>query len=233
MELSNTLISIIDGGTGYNAQTLSVSVSPPDDLNGLQAVAGVNVSTSGVINSVYFTNNGSGYFSSPTITITDNASRSGNSNCAISVNGETSPTGGNGLTRYITKKVVLTPGNESGDLRVFYTAYRPLGSNINIYYKVLNGNDTQPFEDSNWVLMTNVGNNNAFSRSRNDLYEYEAAPGTEGVADNYLTYISTTGQSYSTFNEFAIKIVLSTDDKTNVPFLIDMRAVAVPAGIGL
>jgi hypothetical protein len=232
MELSNTLINIIDGGTGYNAETLSVSVSPPDDLNGLQAIAGVNVS-SGIINSVYFTNIGSGYFSTPTITITDNASRSGNSNCVISINGETSATGGNGLTRYITKKVVLTPGNESGDLRVFYTAYRPLGSNISVYYKVLNGNDSQPFEDSNWVLMTNVGVNSAFSRSRDDLYEYEAAPGTNGVADNYIEYTSVTGQTYSTFNQFAIKIVLSTNDKTNVPFLTDMRAVAVPSGIGL
>jgi hypothetical protein len=232
MELSNSLITLVNGGTGYNVETLSVVVSLPDDVNGEQALAGVNV-TSGVIDSVYFTNNGSGYYSTPTITITDDTTRSGNSNCEIIVNGETSPNGGNGLTRYVTRKVSLTPGNESGDLRVFYTAYRPLGSNINVYYKVLNANDTQPFEDSNWVLMTNVGNDRTYSRSRDDLYEYEAAPGTNNVEDNFISYTSVSGQTYSSFNQFAIKIVLSTSDKTNVPFLTDMRTVALPPGTGV
>jgi hypothetical protein len=232
MELSNSLITLVNGGTGYNVSTLSISVSPPDDINGLQATAGINVA-SGIIDNVYFINNGSGYYSTPTITISDNTTRSGNSNCEININGETSTNGGNGIAKYITKKVTLSPGNESGDLRVFYTAYRPLGSNINVYYKVLNANDTQPFEDSNWVLMTTVGNDRTFSRSRDDLYEYEAAPGVNNVQDNYISYTSSNGQTYSLFSQFAIKIVLSTNDKTSVPFLTDMRAIALPPGTGV
>jgi hypothetical protein len=49
-----------------------------------------------------------------------------------------------------------TQANDSGDLRVFYTAYRPKGTNIYVYYKILNRNDIQPFENSKWQLMTTV-----------------------------------------------------------------------------
>jgi hypothetical protein len=231
MELSNTTVTVSDGGTGYNVATTTVTVSAPDDNNGTQAYATANIS-GGVIQSVDFITAGSGYFKTPTITVLDNATRSGNSNTSIVVHGETSSSGGNGLAKYFTKRVVLTPGNESGDLRVFYTAYRPLGTNINVYYKILNNNDNQEFDAGDWQLMTNISNTNTYSQSRNDLYEFEAAPGTGNIADNAISYTNTSGTTYTSFNQFAIKIVMSTNDNTNVPFLTDIRAIALPPGTG-
>ena len=149
------------------------------------------------------------------------------------VHGETAQSGGNGIAKYFTKKVVLSSGNDSGDLRVFYTAYRPYGTNISVYYKTLNRNDTQSFEDSSWQLMTTVGNSNTFSNTRDDVYEFEAAPGTGNAADNVISYTSVAGINYTSFSQFAIKIVLSTNDKTNVPFLTDIRAIALPSGTGM
>ena len=232
LELSNDSITLIDGGTGYNAATLSVSVSLPDDVDGIQASANVTLSGN-VISSVYFTDVGSGYWTTPTITISDDTTRSGNSNVAILVHGETSSYGGNALTKYITKKVVLTPGNDSADLRVYYTAYRPIGTNILVYYKILNRNDSQAFEDSEWQLMTTIGNNTTYSRSRSDLYEFVAAPGVNGVADDVISYTSSNGLVYNDYSQFAIKIVLATNDNTNVPFLTDIRALALPSGSGI
>jgi hypothetical protein len=53
-ELSNSLISITNGGSGYNASCTSVTISPPTGKNGEQAyatanVVGGNINTAGVV----------------------------------------------------------------------------------------------------------------------------------------------------------------------------------------
>ena len=231
LQLSNSTVTISNGGTGYSNAT-TISVSAPDDVYGTQAYASANI-TSGVITSIDFVNTGFGYQSNPVITISDPTTRSGNSNTSIVVHGETSTSGGNGLSKYFTKKVVLSTGNDSGDLRVYYTAYRPYGTNISVYYKILDRNDTQHFEDSTWQLMTTTTNVNTFSNTRDNLYEFEVAPGIGNAAYNAISYTSNTGITYTKFSQFAIKIVLSTNDNTNVPFLKDIRAIALPSGTGM
>jgi hypothetical protein len=235
MGLSNTIVTIIDGGTGYNGNTSNLSVvtvSAPDDAAGVQAIATANV-VAGVIQDIIFTEPGSGYLKTPTITITDPTTRGSNANVSIVVNGETDPSGGNGIAKYFTKKVVLTPGNDSGDLRVYYTAYRPKGTNIYVYYKILNRNDNQTFEDSSWQLMTTLSGSVNYSSSPENLIEFECAPGINGVVDDVISYTSTSGVTYTQFSQFAIKIVLATNDNTNVPFLTDVRALALPPGTGI
>jgi hypothetical protein len=156
-----------------------------------------------------------------------------NSNVAISVSGETSALGGNGYSKYFTKKVVMVPGNDAGDLRVYYTAYKPNGAEIYVYYKILNSADTSVFEQQNWQLMTQVKGQNVFSTSRTNLIEYEWAPGINNIANNYISYTSTNGKTYNSFIQFAIKVIMATNDRTNVPFLNDIRAIALPSGTGL
>jgi hypothetical protein len=231
MELTNTSITIVDGGTGYNVETTTVTVSTPNESTGTQAIATANIS-GGVIESIDFINPGSGYTTTPTITVSDDTTRSGNSNTSFIVHGETSSSGGNGIAKYFTKQVILTPGNDSGDLRVYYTAYRPFGTNIYVYYKILNRNDTQTFEEGNWQLMTPISNISNYSQNRDDLYEFQVAPGTGNVADNFVSYTSATGETYTSFSQFAIKVVMSTNDKTTVPFLTSLTAIALPSGVG-
>ena len=234
MELSNSVIGITASGNGYNVLSTTVTVSAPD-ISGTTATAGVTANANGAITSCYIITPGSGYIKTPTITISDPTTRSGNSNTSVVVYGETSPKGGNSWAKYFTKKVVLTPSNDSGDLRVFYTAYRPTGTNIFVYYKILNRNDTQNFEDGSWQLMATLSNPNTFSLSRDNLIEFEAAPGIyeSNQANNNISYTSTTGQTYNEYSQFAIKIVLATNDNTVIPYLTNLRALALPPGTGI
>ena len=119
------------------------------------------------------------------------------------------------------------------DLRVYFTAYRPPNTNIYVYYKVLSRSDTQVFETGNWQLMTLINNSGSiYSSTRGDTYEFVAAPGTSGVAQNYVSYASNVnGVVYRNFNQFAIKIVLATSDNTYVPYLTDVRAIALPSSV--
>jgi hypothetical protein len=128
---------------------------------------------------------------------------------------------------------VLTPSNDSSDLRVYYTAYKPLGSRINVYYKVINRNDTQLLDDQNWTLMTDIGEQPySYSISRDNLREYVAAPGTLNTPSNQITYTSSDGTSFTSFSQFLIKIVMSTSDTTKVPVIQDLRVLALPSGSG-
>jgi len=235
MGIGNNVISIINPGYGYNVQNTIVTISSPD-IGSTSTTLGFTANANGAITSVYTITPGSGYITTPTITISNPSTRSGNANAVVIVTGETSSKGGNSYAKYFTKKVVLAPGNDSADLRVFYTAYKPLGTAIYVYYKILNSADTAPFESGNWQLMTTLQNPNTYSTNRADLYEYESAPGifASNQANNSISYTSsTTGQTYDSFIQFAIKIVLATSDNTNVPFLTDIRALALPSGTGI
>jgi hypothetical protein len=232
MGIQNNVISLVTGGRGYNdASNVTVTISPPDVGSDI-AVLGVDIANNGTTNtvsSVYVVYPGSGYITSPTISIYG----SNTSPASAVVYGETSPKGGNSLAKYFTRKVVLTPANESGDLRVYYTAYKPFGTRVDVYFKILNKNDTQAFDDGTWQLMTQMDNANVFSTSKTDLIEYEFAPGENNQPYNSISYTSTNGQTYTTFNQFAIKVVLSSSDSTIVPFLTDIRALALPSGTGI
>jgi len=238
MSLANTDINVTSGNTigvtaNYSSTPPAVTISAPTAVGGTQAFATANLvynpaTTGFYVDRINITTPGSGYIETPTITIASN----GTVSATATVSGETSAKGGNGLARYITKPVVLSVDNISGDLRVYYTAYKPLGSQVYVYYKILNNNDTATLNDQNWKLMTNIGESpNSFSLSRDDLREYVAAPGTGGQADNQISYTSTSGSTFTTFSQFAIKIVLATSDTTKTPIVHDLRVLALPSGV--
>lgn len=228
--LANNNFIIIDGGTGYSNSSV-ITISRTSNTTGETAIVNPVVKANGEIDRIDVIYPGSGYASTPTITI-DDPNRSGNSNAEIIIAGETSSRGGNALLRYITKPVTLAPGFDAGDIRVYFTAYRPVNSDIYVYYKILDRNDVQQFADSDWQLMTMISGDSLYSSSRNDVREFVAAPGIDLVADNKVSYVSkSSGETYINFYQFAIKIVLSSPDSTRVPYLIDLRAIALPEAI--
>jgi hypothetical protein len=229
-ELSNSVITLTSGGTGYNANTTSVTISSPTGSGGSQAYAAANVAN-GVIQSIYLTSNGSGYITTPTVTIIDANNTPGTGATAI-ITGETSKNGGNITAKYVTKKVVLDASLDSGDMNVYLTAYRPVNTDILVYYKILNRNDTQRFDDGSWQLMTMINNSGSlYSQTRSDTYEYVFAPGDSGVDQGYVSYTSITGQTYTSFSQFAIKVVLISSDHTYTPFANDLRVIALPSNV--
>jgi len=229
-ELSNTLITLVSGGSSYNANATSVTVSAPTGTGSSQAYASANI-VGGVVQSVYLTNVGSGYITTPTITITDANTTPGTGASAL-FTGETSKSGGPATAKYVTKKVILDPGYDAGDMNVYLTAYRPVNTDINVYYKILNRNDTQNFDDGTWQLMTKINSSGStYSATRSDLYEFSFAPGTSGTSQGYVSYTSTNNQTYTSFSQFAIKVVLTSTDSTYTPFLTDIRAIALPSNV--
>jgi hypothetical protein len=217
-------IVIVSGGSGYaNSADVAVTITGG---NGSGATATANV-VSNTIDKIFITNAGAGYTTSPTFTITPGSG--GGSGAVVLYNGEDKKSGGNADVRYITRRVTLADGFDSGDLRVYLTAYKPSGSNIHVYYKLLSKSDPDAFTDKNYQLMTQLGNPNFVSTGDFDYRELKFAPGQNGVPDNSISYDSN-GTSYSSFRTFAIKVVLRGTSTVDVPKVRDVRVIALPAG---
>jgi len=108
---------------------------------------------------------------------------------------------------YITRKVTLA--NASTSLKVIFDAIVFSSAYVDVFYKVLQSDDTTPFENIEWTAMTI---DKAISESKGYVdfreYTYEVS-GLEG------------------FIAFAVKMVMRGTKSTEPPFIQDFRAIAL------
>ena len=226
LSLANSDMVVSNTGLYTSSPTLSVAISGG---GGSGATAVANVVQSGanwIVDRIFITNPGLGYKTSPAVTITGGTSTYP---AIASVNGEDKKNGGNSVCRYLTKKITLADGFNSGDLRVYLTAHKPADSSIDVYYKLLAAGDLENWSDREWQLMTQIDNVNYYSTNINDFAELTFAPGINNVANNSIVYNSTYSGQFNDFNSFSIKIVLSGTNTIDIPRLRDFRAIVIPA----
>jgi len=82
---------------------------------------------------------------------------------------------GSAAARHIAKKVNFAKDRFAEDIRVFMTAYRPVGTDIKVYAKVHNSQDPEPFDDKAWTPLEYVTSTSTYSSSEdpNNFIEYE------------------------------------------------------------
>jgi hypothetical protein len=92
---------------------------------------------------------------------------------ANSIN-ESYPSGGSTAAKYVSKRVVLAEGQDAEDLVVYLSAYKPSNTNIEVYAKLLNGDDSEGIETKWWTpLSQNTSSAVVSSRiDRNDFREF-------------------------------------------------------------
>ena len=121
----------------------------------------------------------------------------------------------------------MADGFDAGDIRVYLDCNRPVGTDINVYYKVKSGEDAAPFEDKKWQLMSKLNDN--FSKDQNQVIELEYRASLDM---NRISYVEN-GTTYplgGKFKYYAIKIVLTATSASVVPYVANFRAIATPAG---
>jgi hypothetical protein len=129
---------------------------------------------------------------------------------------------GGAQARYITRRVTLNNNMVSTGLTVFVDVNRQPGTKIEVYYKVLNQNDANGFDNQPYVLMNPI------------LTPGSGLPTTDAtsyVSDTYqalnITYHDiTTNTLYNNFNVFAIKICMYSSNPAIVPQIKNFRAIA-------
>ena len=237
------LQSEIGGDTGRYASKNAVdgntsvfTVSAPDVGTNTATIA-ANVSGDGKINDIKVVNPGSGYLTTPTITL---ASITNSTNPVVKIIGEgangsnmlsantENSRGGNITARYVSRRVTLEEGFDASDLRVYMNAYKPRGSNIYVYYKVLSAEDSENFDDKPYILMSQDTSEGLFSLNENDFKEYVFKTTDEKI--NYTSNDSTT--VYTNFRTFAVKVVFTRDldiqtTYIGIPKVSDLKVIAL------
>jgi len=223
-ELANADFTIEKAGAGYpNSTDIGLTISDYRGTGIANAYATTN--STGSIVSVNVTDAGYGYINTATVVITaDNATTT---NGSIVITSEASSRGGPALAKYISRPVTLAEGFDAGDIRVFLTAYKPSGTDIKVYYKVKSADDPDPFNSKDYTLMNQKTKSTIYSglNSFNNKIEYEYEPFD---TLNSISY-STSTTTFTSFNQYSIKIVLLSESTTKYPIVYDMRAIALPA----
>jgi hypothetical protein len=224
--ISNADITITNEGSGWVANS-NVALTISGGGATVTAIGYAIGNTSGTgtgsngISSIIITDGGAGYINTANITVL-----SGSNTQILSVSSELNPSGGPIIAKHVSKVVTLKEGFDSGDLRVWLTAYKPTGTDIRVYYKIRNSLDPISFEKRPWVLMEQKSPpSTSYSLNSYDNKEYEYRP---YASANSLTYTSGTN-TYRSFNQYAIKIALISDNTVIYPVVYDMRAIALPA----
>ena len=217
--------TITNAGTGYTANAIITITGAKG--SGATATAVANLIT-GQIDTIEVTSSGSGYTENVSATIAAPSVPSGNTTATVIIDSETDSKGGPAVARYITRKVTLADGFDANMVRVYITAYQPVPTTIEVYYKIVADEDETNFDERPYVRMINVqpGDetllNTNKSQVETDFLEYLYIPSTADTS-----YINSNGVAYSNFRTFAIKIVMRTSDTNYVPIIRDLRALAL------
>ena len=217
LPITSSSIVVDNPGSGYINTAPTITVT--EDNCAANAVLKVFQNVEHLI----VTSPSGGYWKTPTITITETGSTS---NATAVIKGETDASGGNALARYISKTVNLKLAAD--DLIVYLDCVRPLGSHVNVYYKVKSSIDLESFESKKWQLMNKVSD--IYSPDKKTFVQLQYKPTYD--ENNALSYLQD-GVKYplgNKFDQFAIKITMLTSDPTITPIVANMTVLALPAG---
>jgi hypothetical protein len=161
------------------------------------------------------------------------------SNAAIGDSEDNVKSGGDSKTRYITRRVTLAEGQDAEDLKLYVDAYRPAGTQVYAYYKVLHREDSDTFNDARWIPMSIATDSTVISdpENRDDFVELEFDTPSYGTYNsgqyanssptNIVYYRNSQNALFSGFKYFAVKIVLTSESTSNPPRIRDLRVIAL------
>jgi hypothetical protein len=146
------------------------------------------------------------------------------------VTGETGVTGGNCITKYISQKISLASDNDAEDLKVYLSSYKPAGSEIKVYAKLLNAEDIDNFETKSWFELE-PKTTNVFSNNRNEKdyreFEYNIPVAMKTGPLGEVEYTNSTGIEFLGYRNYMIKICLTGTNSAIVPKVKDLRCLAL------
>ena len=146
---------------------------------------------------------------------------------------EDAQSGGAALNKYISQIITLAEGQDAEDLSVFLSAYRPPGTDVKVYCKLLNASDGETLSQKYWIEMPKLGEGDITYSSISNRFNFKEF--SYGLPTSMMTgpngevqYTATVGGApFTSYKYYAIKIVLTADSSAVVPRVADMRAIAL------
>ena len=138
--------------------------------------------------------------------------------------------GGNAQARYITRILTLAEGQDAEDIKVKINAYKPVTTEIEVYYKIMHKDDESTFNDLSWVKMTQSTVSTIFSDSEDEedfkIFDFDIPTDKLTGTLNEVQYINN-GLTYTGFKYMSMKVVLKSSSDAIVPRVKDFLAIAL------
>jgi len=234
IQLANTLggssIDIVDtrGAIGGEIHTLTYTIQVNDMIISATDTA-VNASVISIIDDEYLlSNTGSIFTYGETITV---ANSSGGDKFMTATIGpiqtsESGVAGGNLINKYISKNITLANGQDAEDLNVYLTVYKPVDTDVKVWVKLKNGEDSETLSQKQWIELVYNDNFNSSTINKGDFIDLLYSIPDAYMNNGIFEYLSD-GVTYSTFKQYAIKIGLFASNSARVPRVTDLRTIAL------
>jgi len=138
--------------------------------------------------------------------------------------GEANTVGGAASARYISRTVKLKPGFDATDLQVTLDGYKESTADISVYYKVLSADDSELMADKTWVKMYEKDSAGNVASARDNFLEITYTSSSANFPS--ITYTTSGGATYTSFQTYAIKIVLTSSNTAKPPKVRGLRVIA-------
>jgi hypothetical protein len=124
---------------------------------------------------------------------------------------------GNAVAKHITSKINFASDRFAEDLVVYLTAYRPLNTDIKVYARMHNSNDTESFDDKDWTLLTMLSSDaiNNYSSTSNPYNYNEMTFGVPAYPNTYMTLTGTANVDSTSTTIVGDSTTFNTDLKQN------------------
>lgn len=126
---------------------------------------------------------------------------------------------GNAIAKYISKTIVLAEGQDSEDMRVYVTAFKPQNTDIAVYVKLLNSNDPESMYTKDWSYLESITPSTLISNASNpnDFIELEYVLPNFPIANSETLSSGTLYASkFSSSNNSAVLVSAGTDVNTHI-----------------
>lgn len=148
---------------------------------------------------------------------------------------ESDPAGGIATSKYISKNVLLSQGQDAEDVLVYTTAHRPANTNLLVYASIKNTQDNESIDFKSWTKLKEISPTNLFSSAEELEDNVELVHGfykslnifangtrvnttsntiicqsTENISNNSFVYTGISNATISSFNVRKVVHVLNT-----------------------
>lgn len=144
---------------------------------------------------------------------------------------------GETTSKYISRRVELSDGLDAEDMKLYLTAFKPAGTDIDVYVRFQSATDDRDIADVEWTLLdpktATYGNSSPNNRKDYKEIEFNLGDTVLGAGEgayrvgNGFQYTSADGAIHTNYKYFTIKIGMRSNGFHRVPRIKDLRAIAL------